>query len=85
MSVARILVIDAGTTGTRALVYDEDSAVLAQSYTEFPQYHPGPDRVEHDAHEIWAATLLTVTCHACARHERWPCRRGGRRSLLKPA
>ena len=60
MSVARILVIDAGTTGTRALVYDEDSAVLAQSYTEFPQYHPGPDRVEHDAQEIWEATLLMV-------------------------
>ena len=60
MSVARILVIDAGTTGTRALVYDKDSAVLAQSYTEFPQYHPGPDRVEHDAQEIWEATLLMV-------------------------
>lgn len=52
----RLLVIDAGTTGTRALIFDEDSNVLASSYTEFPQYHPAPDRVEHDAQEIWEAT-----------------------------
>ncbi len=56
MSDSYILVIDAGTTGTRALVYDETAAVLGQSYTEFPQYHPAPDRVEHDAEEIWQAT-----------------------------
>lgn len=50
---ARILVIDAGTTGIRALVYDENTTILAQAYTEFPQYHPGPDRVEQDGNEIW--------------------------------
>jgi len=56
MSAARLLVIDAGTTGTRALIIDENSAVLGQSYTEFPQYHPSPERVEHDAQEIWEST-----------------------------
>jgi len=56
MSNTRILVIDAGTTGTRALIFDENSAVLASSYTEFPQYHPHSDRVEHDAQEIWEYT-----------------------------
>jgi len=56
MSIARLLVIDAGTTGTRALIFDENSAVLASAYTEFPQYHPQPDRVEHDAQEIWEST-----------------------------
>jgi glycerol kinase len=60
MPTANILVIDAGTTGTRALIYDENAVVLGQSYTEFPQYHPGPDRVEHDAEEIWQATLLMI-------------------------
>ncbi|MFV0430137.1 MAG: FGGY family carbohydrate kinase [Arachnia sp.] len=56
MSHAYILVIDAGTTGTRALIYDSSAAIVGQSYTEFPQYHPAPDRVEHDAEEIWQAT-----------------------------
>lgn len=60
MSQTRLLIIDAGTTGTRALIYDENSAVLAQSYTEFPQYHPESDRIEHDAEEIWEATMRMV-------------------------
>lgn len=60
MSEARLLVIDAGTTGIRALVMDEHLAVLAQAYTEFPQYHPAPDRVEQDADEIWAAAQRMI-------------------------
>ncbi len=60
MSNSHILVIDAGTTGTRALIYDENAVVLGQSYTEFAQYHPAPDRVEHDAEEIWQATLRMI-------------------------
>ena len=57
---AHILVIDEGTTGTRALVIDERSHVAGQSYREFTQYHPGPDRVEHDANEIWTATVACI-------------------------
>jgi len=60
MSDARILVIDAGTTGIRALVYDDACAVHGQAYTEFPQYHPGPDRVEQDAEEIWQAARSMI-------------------------
>ncbi len=60
MSDARLLVIDAGTTGTRVLIYDENSTVLGQAYTEFPQYHPSPERVEHDAQEIWEATKAMI-------------------------
>ena len=60
MSEKFILVIDEGTTGTRALVVDQDSQIKAQAYTEFTQYHPAPDRVEHDAEEIWDATLLMI-------------------------
>lgn len=52
-----ILVIDEGTTGTRALIIDQNSQVKAQAYTEFTQHHPAPDRVEHNANEIWDATL----------------------------
>lgn len=56
----RILVIDAGTTGIRALVYDEHARIHAQAYTEFPQYHPGPDRIEQDAEEIWVAARTMI-------------------------
>ncbi|MFV0425429.1 MAG: FGGY family carbohydrate kinase, partial [Beutenbergiaceae bacterium] len=55
-SNSRLLVIDAGTTGIRALIYDGQAEVIAQSYTEFPQYHPLPDRVEQEPEEIWQAT-----------------------------
>lgn len=60
MTPVRLLVIDAGTTGIRALVFDDATTVLGQAYTEFPQYHPAPDRVEQDADEIWTATCTVV-------------------------
>jgi glycerol kinase len=53
----RLLVIDEGTTGTRALVFDGDGATRGQSYSEFTQHHPASDRVEHDPAEIWRLTL----------------------------
>lgn len=60
MSEKYILVIDEGTTGTRALIVDRMSQIKAQAYTEFTQYNPQPDRVEHDAEEIWQATLRMI-------------------------
>lgn len=60
MSSETILVIDEGTTGTRALVVDRSSSVRGQAYTEFTQHHPGDDRVEHDAEEIWEATRRMI-------------------------
>lgn len=51
-----VMSIDEGTTGTRVLIVDADSKIVAQAYTEFTQYHPAQDRVEHDAEEIWEAT-----------------------------
>jgi len=55
-----IMVIDEGTTGTRALIIDKDSNVKGQAYSEFTQHNPAPDRVEHDAEEIWAGTQAMV-------------------------
>ena len=56
-----ILVLDAGTTSTRALAFDTGGAVLAVAQEPLTQHYPRPGWVEHDAGEIWAATL------ACAR------------------
>lgn len=60
MAAKYIMVIDEGTTGTRALIVDKDSNVKAQAYSEFTQYNPAPDRVEHDAEEIWSAVQAMV-------------------------
>lgn len=53
----RILVIDEGTTSTRAIVFDErlDQVALAQS--ELKLTYPRDGWVEQDGIEIWQATL----------------------------
>lgn len=48
-----VMVIDEGTTGTRALLFDKQFHIAAQSYEEFTQYTPGEGMVEHDAMEIY--------------------------------
>lgn len=60
MSNDRLLVIDEGTTGTRALVFDGTGRRLSASYSEFAQHHPAPNRVEHDPEEIWQASLARI-------------------------
>lgn len=52
-----IMVIDEGTTGTRALLFDRDFNIAAQSYEEFTQYTPAEDKVEHDAMEIYEKSV----------------------------
>ena len=61
-----VLGVDAGTTGVRTYAIDRDSHVVRSDYREFPQYFPQPGWVEHDAEEIWAATLATLTAVADA-------------------
>jgi glycerol kinase len=55
-----VLAIDAGTTGVTALVVTADATVVAKGYAELPQHFPSEGWVEHDPHEIWAATLSAV-------------------------
>ncbi|WOF42464.1 glycerol kinase [Sphingopyxis indica] len=57
----KIIVIDAGTTSTRTMLFAADGTPLGSAQREFRQYYPGPGLVEHDAAEIWTATL------ACTR------------------
>jgi len=56
-----ILVIDAGTTSTRAMLFAANGALLRTAQSELTQHYPRPGWVEHDAAEIWTRTL------ACAR------------------
>lgn len=56
-----ILVIDAGTTSTRAMLFGAGGACLGSEQRALAQHYPEPGRVEHDAGEIWQSSL------ACAR------------------
>ncbi|QIN85087.1 glycerol kinase GlpK [Rubrobacter tropicus] len=52
-----ILAIDQGTTSSRAIVFNHDSATVGEAQQEFTQHYPRPGWVEHDANEIWDVTL----------------------------
>jgi glycerol kinase len=56
-----ILVIDAGTTSTRAMLFGADGSFGGSAQRELTQHYPRPGWVEHDAAEIWEKSL------ACAR------------------
>ncbi|MBN2878821.1 MAG: glycerol kinase GlpK [Clostridia bacterium] len=47
-----IISLDQGTTSSRAIVFDQNSNIVASSQKEFKQYYPQPGWVEHDPMEI---------------------------------
>ncbi|MEL6415640.1 MAG: glycerol kinase GlpK [Pseudomonadota bacterium] len=52
-----ILVIDEGTTSTRAIVFDRDFSPVAQAQEEVGLTYPDDGWVEQDGEEIWTKTL----------------------------
>ncbi|MDP6850321.1 MAG: glycerol kinase GlpK [Planctomycetota bacterium] len=52
-----ILAIDQGTTSTRAILFDHETAVRGTAQKELPQIFPQQGWVEHDPEEIWSATM----------------------------
>lgn len=52
-----LLVIDAGTTSTRAMLFEPSGTCLGTRAAELTQHYPGPGLVEHDAGEIWECSL----------------------------
>ena len=48
-----ILVLDAGTTSTRAIAFSTDGAIVASASRPLTQHFPHSGWVEHDAGEIW--------------------------------
>ncbi len=58
MSAAPHLVaIDQGTSSSRAVIFDQNAAVVASAQQEFPQEYPQPGWVEHDPEVIWNSVL----------------------------
>lgn len=61
MSGEQIIVIDEGTTSTRAILFAADGKKIAVAQRPLTQHYPRAGWVEHDAAEIWNLTL------ACTR------------------
>lgn len=51
-----LLVIDEGTTSTRAMLFAPDGSCHGSESAALTQNYPAPGRVEHDAAEIWDRT-----------------------------
>ncbi len=55
-----VLALDLGTTGNRAIVFDDRGGMVGQAYQELTQYYPQPGWLEHDPQEIWQGTLTCI-------------------------
>jgi glycerol kinase len=52
-----ILALDQGTTGSTALLVDQDGSILGRGYRELTQHYPRPGWVEHDPEEILRVSI----------------------------
>lgn len=48
-----VLSLDLGTTGNRAILFNQQGNIVGQAYKELTQHYPQPGWLEHDAVEIW--------------------------------
>src|SRR5687768_6937073 len=76
MSGETILVIDEGTTSTRAMLFGADGSCRGSEQQDLAQSYPQDGWVEHDAEEIWEKSL------ACARAMAEPAGGAGRIAAL---
>lgn len=54
MGHSYVLAFDAGTTSSRAILFDRRGEIVSVAQQEFPQIYPRPGWVEHDPMDIWA-------------------------------
>jgi glycerol kinase len=55
-----ILSIDQGTSGSKAIIFDNSGSIVASSQQKVTQYYPHPGWVEQDANEIWIKTIQAI-------------------------
>ena len=55
-----VLAIDAGTTSSRAILFDKNGKINGVAQYEFNQIFPKESWVEHDAEEIWDTQLKAI-------------------------
>ena len=61
-----VMALDAGTTSTRCILFNEKGEIVSLAQKEFTQYFPKSGWVEHDAAEIWL-TQYSVASEALAK------------------
>lgn len=61
MTQPLILALDQGTTSTRAILFGADGQPLAEAGAPLRQHYPRDGRVEHDAEEIFQASVAVLT------------------------
>lgn len=61
-----ILALDAGTTSSRAIVFNQKGEICSVAQQEFPQIFPQSGWVEHDPNEIWSSQAA-VTAQAITK------------------
>ena len=52
--------IDMGTSGCKAVVFDERWQIAAQAYREYPMHFPGEGLLELDAELVWQAICAVI-------------------------
>jgi len=57
---SHVLVIDQGTSSTRASIIDSEGNMIGWSSREHSQIYPRPSWVEHDPLEIWSNVKITI-------------------------
>ncbi len=55
-----LLALDQGTTSSRAIIFDEEQAIIAQAQKEFTQIYPREGWVEHDPAEIYSSQSVVM-------------------------
>jgi len=60
MTTKYVMALDAGTTSNRAIIFNQESKIVAVAQKEFTQIFPKAGWVEHDAEEIWGTQIAVA-------------------------
>jgi len=52
--------LDIGTTGTKAVIFDEEGEILSQSYREYTLLQPNPGWLELDPAQVWESVQTVI-------------------------
>ena len=55
-----LMALDAGTTSSRAIIFDKEGKIISTSQREIEQIYPHPGWVEQNPMEIWATQYSTA-------------------------
>lgn len=61
--------LDVGTTGTKAIVFDDSGRLICSAYREYPFIHPRPGWSDLDSNQVWLAVVEAVSEAAAQSRE----------------